>query len=230
MEIYINATPAKNNNVSLWIILFIWTILRWDLLPLIWIANQFISTSTCPYIVSRKYHLAQFYALQIWSGWKMLWKCFYLNCLGFEATGKPGRYLAFLGKLQIFQMVSIFIEHFKERNSKLNFPNLHVAEKLFSHQPSNHVCMHSAITFVKLKARGQGDQWLRRWECLIWLISCHNLPDHLPLTCRSMLEHCHQPILTSLSLLRQPYTVKRPWNSVLVPWRFADLINSAHII
>ena len=127
--------------------------MHWDLLPLIWIANQFIFTSTCPYIVSRKYHLAQFYALKIWSGWKMLWKCFYLNCLGFEATGKPGRYLAFLGKLQIFQMVSIFIEHFKERNSKLNFPNLHVAEKLLSYQP----CMHALGNNIR-QAECQGDQ------------------------------------------------------------------------
>ena len=127
--------------------------MHWDLLPLIWIANQFIFTSTCPYIVSRKYHLAQFYALKIWSGWKMLWKCFYLNCLGFEATGKPGRYLAFLGKLQIFQMVSIFIEHFKERNSKLNFPNLHVAENLLSYQP----CMHALGNNIR-QAECEGDQ------------------------------------------------------------------------
>ena len=78
---------------------------------------------------------------------------FYLNCLGFEATGKPGRYLAFLGKLQIFQMVSIFIEHFKERNSKLNFPNLHVAEKLLSYQP----CMHALGNNIR-QAECEGDQ------------------------------------------------------------------------
>ena len=143
------------------------------ILPLIWIANQFIFTSTCPYIVSRKYHLAQFYALKIWSGWKMLWKCFYLNCLGFEATGKPGRYLAFLGKLQIFQMVSIFIEHFKERNSKLNFPNLHVAEKLLSHQLC-YACTRKSHSSSWMRG------WPGRWACLIWLINCHNFPDHLP--------------------------------------------------
>ena len=98
---------------------------------------------------------------------------FYLNCLGFEATGKPGRYLAFLGKLQIFQMVSIFIEHFKERNSKLNFPNLHVAEKLLSHQ----LC-YACTRKSHLSSWSPG--WPGRWGCLIWLINCHNFPDHFP--------------------------------------------------
>ena len=166
------------------------------ILPLIWIANQFIFTSTCPYIVSRKYHLAQFYALKIWSGWKMLWKCFYLNCLGFEATGKPGRYLAFLGKLQIFQMVSIFIEHFKERNSKLNFPNLHVAEKLLSYQP----CMHALGNNIR-QAECQGDQggedvWYGWLTATTFQTTCPTTRKPTTLTCRSMLEHCHQPILT----------------------------------